>query len=105
MPTISRSFPSLDAFYLDDRRRRFSRERDVGLFWRDHGGDSFRAAWVQETGEVYLFRHGDGTVDVLGRRFGLGELQSALSGYRDVCGREASLTWFLDRTAALAVAA
>jgi len=100
-----RSYESLNAFYNADRRRLHSRERDVGLYWRGEDGATFRAAWVQETGEVYLFRHGDGTVDVLGRRFGLGELQSALSGYRDVCGREASLTWFLDRTAALAVAA
>jgi len=100
-----RSYESLNAFYNADRRRLHSRERDVGLYWRGEDGATFRAAWVQETGEVYLFRHGDGTVDVPGRRFGLGELQSALSGYRDVCGREASLTWFLDRTAALAVAA
>ena len=100
-----RSYESLNAFYNADRRRLHSRERDVGLYWRGEDGATFRAAWVQETGEVYLFRHGDGTVDVLGRRFGLGELQSALSGYRDVCGREASLTWFLDRTAALPVAA
>ena len=100
-----RSYESLNAFYNADRRRLHSRERDVGLYWRGEDGATFRAAWVQETGEVYLFRHGDGIVDVLGRRFGLGELQSALSGYRDVCGHEASLTWFLDRTAALAVAA
>ena len=100
-----RSYESLNAFYNADRRRLHSRERDVGLYWRGEDGATFRAAWVQETGEVYLFRHGEGAVDVLARRFGLGELQSALSGYRDVCGREASLTWFLDRTAALAVAA
>ena len=102
MPTISRSFPSLDAFYLDDRRRRFSRERDVGLFWRGREGDSFRAAWVQETSEVYLFRHGHeqdggGTVHVLARRFGLGELHRELKGYAAVCGRRDSLRWFLDR--------
>jgi len=102
MPAISRSFPSLDAFYADDRRRRFSRERDVGLFWRGGGGDSFRAAWIQETGEVYLFRHGNpveggGTVHLLSRRFGLGELHSALKGYAVVCGRRDSLRWFLDR--------
>ena len=102
---IVETYLSLAAFYALDPVRRRSRERDVGLFWRSRRGPSFRAAWVQETGEVYLFRHGGGTVDVLARRFGLGELQSALSGYRDVCGREASLTWFLDRTAALAVAA
>jgi hypothetical protein len=99
------TFVSLNAFYNADRRRLRSRERDVGLYWRADDGATFRAAWVQETGEVYLFRHGEGTVHVLGRRFGLGELQRALHGYRDVVGQEASLTWFLNRTSGVAVAA
>jgi hypothetical protein len=113
MPMIAQSYPSLDAFYDSDRRRRRSHERDVGLIWRGSGGATFRAAWVQETGEVYLFKHGHsldggGTVSVMARRFGLGELQAALSGYRDVCGRSGSLVWFLERIntpAPLAVAA
>jgi hypothetical protein len=104
MYEIAQSFPSLEAFYAADSRRRYSRERDVGLIWRGARGASFRAAWVQETGEVYLFRHGHaldggGTVDVLERRFGLGDLLSAVRGYQEVCGRPGSLTWFLDRTA------
>jgi hypothetical protein len=103
MHPIDQSFPSLNAFYDADRRRLHSRERDVGLIWRGGNGTSFRAAWVQETGEVYLCRHGHpvdggGTVDVLARRFGLGELHAALSGYQAVCGRPESLLWFLDRT-------
>jgi hypothetical protein len=110
MSTIAQSFPSLDAFYAADRRRRHSRERDAGLIWRGARGATFRAAWVQETGEVYLYRHGHpmdggGTVDVLARRFGLGELQAAINGYRHVCGRPGSLDWFLDRTYPLAAAA
>jgi hypothetical protein len=65
---------------------------------------------VQETGEVYLFKHGrpddgGGTVDVLARRFGLGELHAALTGYQHVCGGPASLTWFLDRTGTVPAAA
>jgi hypothetical protein len=105
MPQIEQSFPSLHAFYGADRRRLRSRERDVGLMWRLGDRLSFRAAWVQETGEVYLFRHGDprdggGTVDLLSRRFGLGELHAALRGFQDVCGRPGSLLWFLDRAAA-----
>ena len=102
MSVFSRSYPSLDAFYADDRRRRHSRERDIGLFWRGTGSDSFRAAWIQETGEVYLFRHGSpleggGTVHLLPRIFGLGELHQHLKGYAAVCGRRDSLRWFLDR--------
>jgi hypothetical protein len=104
MSLIAQSYPTLDAFYDADRRRRLSRERDVGLVWRGAGGATFRAAWVQETGEVYLFKHGHpldggGEVSVMARRFGLGELQRALGGYRDVCGRSGSLVWFLERVA------
>ena len=102
MSMIAQSYPSLDAFYDADRHRRRSCERDIGLVWRGTGGATFRAAWVQDTGEVYLFKHGHpldggGTVSVAARRFGMGELQAALSGYRDVCGRAGSLVWFLER--------
>jgi hypothetical protein len=104
MSDIAQSFPSLSAFYAADRRRRHSRERDVGLAWRGAAGASFRAAWVQETGELYLVRHGHpehggGTVELLARRFGVGELHAALRGYRSICGKPRSLDWFLDRTA------
>ena len=89
------------------------RSATSGLLWRDRGEASFRAAWVQGTGEVYLFRYAQidgsgGTVDVLDRRFTLREILRAFAGYRDVCGRPGSLLWFLDRadgTSALRVAA
>jgi hypothetical protein len=79
----------------------------MGIVWRGPGGATFRAAWVQETGEVYLFQHGHpldggGTVSVIERRFGLCELQRALQGFREVCGRAGSLVWFLERVAAVA---
>jgi hypothetical protein len=99
---FSSSYPSLEAFYAADWRRRHSRERDVGLLWRDNGHSAFRAAWVQETGELYLFTLGDpddggGTVDVLEHRFGLREVELTFAGYREVSGRPGSLFWFLDR--------
>ena len=102
MSPIARTYPSLEAFYAADVRRRDSRERDVGLFWRGNRGETFRAAWIQETCEVYLFRHGQpidggGTVDLAARRFGLAELQASLRGFREVCGRRDSLAWLLDR--------
>jgi hypothetical protein len=101
---ILTTYPSLDAFYAADARRRHSRERDLGLVWRARTGVTFRAAWVQETGEVYLFKHGHpldggGTVDLLARRFDLRELDPVFGGYRDVCGRPESLGWFLGRAA------
>jgi len=99
---FAHSYPSLEAFYAADWRRRHSRERDVGLLWRDRGHLTYRAAWVQETGELYLStlggpEDGGGTVDVLDHRFGLRELELTFAGYREVCGRPGSLFWLLDR--------
>jgi hypothetical protein len=100
MPT---SYSSLSRFYADDERRHRSREIDLGLRWRSAAA-TYRAAWVQETGEVYLFEHlqpgGDGgTVHVLGRRFDAPALRQAFAGWHDVCGRADSLTWLLERSA------
>jgi hypothetical protein len=100
MPT---SYSSLSRFYADDERRHRSREIDLGLRWRSPEG-SYRAAWIQETGEVYLFEHlrpgGEGgAVHVLARRFDAPALLQAFAGWRDVCGRADSLTWLLERSA------
>jgi hypothetical protein len=95
-------YASLEAFYSADSRRRHSRERNFGMLWRGCRGATYRAAWVQETGELYVVRHGHptrggGTVEVTDRRFGLGELHAVLSGYQDVCERPGSLGWLLER--------
>ncbi len=102
MTETTRFYTSLHAFYAADDRRRSSRERDFGLMWRGRRDATYRAAWVPETGELYIIRNGHplaggGTVEVAERRFGLGELHAVLSGYQDVCGRRGSLGWLLER--------
>jgi hypothetical protein len=99
---IARTYLSLGAFYSSDPARRSSRERDVGLFWRSRGGPSFRAAWVRDTCELYLFQHalggrGGGSVHLLQPRLDEPELDRRLAGWADVCGREGSLEWLLAR--------
>jgi hypothetical protein len=101
---IARTYLSLGAFYASDPARRGSRERDVGLFWRSRNGPSFRAAWVRDTGELYLFQHalggrGGGSVHLLSPRLDEAELERRLAGWSDVCGREGSLEWLLERMA------
>lgn len=97
------TFPSIGAFYASDRRRRMSRERDLGLWWRGsgHRGPTFRAAWVAETGELYLMQHegvsGGGRVDVVGVYPTFAEAERGLAGWDDVCGEPGSLRWLLDR--------
>jgi hypothetical protein len=99
---IARTYLSLGAFYASDPARRNSRERDVGLFWRSRQGPTYRAAWVCDTGELYLFQHalggrGGGSVHLLAPAMDEAELERRLAGWADVCGREGSLEWLLAR--------
>ena len=99
---IARTYLSLGAFYASDPARRSSRERDVGLFWRSRQGPTYRAAWICDTGELYLFQHalggrGGGSVHLLAPAMGEAELERRLAGWSDVCGREGSLEWLLAR--------
>jgi hypothetical protein len=101
---IARTYLSLGAFYASDPARRHSRERDVGLFWRSRQGPTYRAAWVRDTGELYLFQHalggrGGGSVHLLAPPLSEPELERRLAGWEDVCGREGSLEWLLARMA------
>jgi hypothetical protein len=97
------SYPSLGAFYIADRRRATSRERDVGLWWRGEGthAPTFRAAYVEATGELYVMQHegtpGGGRVEVLGRFNSFAELHRLVRGWEDVCGEPGSIDWLLTR--------
>jgi hypothetical protein len=100
-------YRSLSNFYLADARRIASRERDLGLWWRAGlHGPVHRAAWVRDTGELYIVRLGpaeDGTgeVEVLGRARDRNELEQALEGWRDVCPQPDSMTWLRHRAESL----
>ena len=98
-------YPSLATFYNSERRRLCSRELDVGLWWReDPEGPLHRAAWIYETGELYLVRlgpetQGGGRVELLAQVDSRERLESLLTGWRDRCGRPRSLAWLRARTA------
>jgi Tfp pilus assembly protein PilV len=98
---------SLRSFYRADRRRARSSERDLGLHWRTRDGESYRAAWVADTGELYAIRHGDSTAD--GRlsilaRVDAQALERELAGWQEVCDSDAPGTyeWLRDRAATAA---
>jgi hypothetical protein len=99
MPT----YLSLGAFYAADRRRATSRERDVGLWWRAEGqlARSYRAAFVEATGELYVMQHegmrGGGRVQVLGSFASFAELHRLVAGWEDVCGEPGSIDWLTSR--------
>jgi hypothetical protein len=105
--TGSTRYSSLTGFYAADPRRVASRERDVGLWWRETPhGPLHRAAWVSDTGELYLVRlgppeQGGGKVEVLATIAEHERLEHVLEGWRERCGEPRSLTWLRERAARL----
>ncbi|HWD11083.1 MAG TPA: hypothetical protein VG366_04510 [Solirubrobacteraceae bacterium] len=109
--TAAKRYSSLVSFYNGDPDRLSSREQDVGLWWRDDvDGPLHRAAWVRETGELYLVRlgpqgEGGGSVEVLARVETAERLERMLRGWRERCGAPGSLRWLRGRVAPARVSA
>jgi hypothetical protein len=97
------TYLSLGAFYAANKRRDISREHDLGLWWLgdDWHAPRFRAAWVAQTGELYLMQHegttGGGRVDVVATASSLEEMERRLDGWRDVVGEWGSVHWLRQR--------
>src|SRR3954447_8940849 len=102
-PMAPTTYLSLGALYAADKRRDISREHDLGLWWLgdDWHAPRFRAAWVAQTGELYLMQHegtvGGGHVDVVATASSLEEMQGRLAGWRDVVGEWGSVHWLRER--------
>jgi hypothetical protein len=103
--TQAGGYPSLANFYIADERRIHSRELDVGLWWREKPDDPLhRAAWIKDTGELYLVRlgpeaEGGGRVEVLATVADRGRMEDLLEGWRERCGEPSSLSWLRRRVA------
>lgn len=101
--TSTTRYDSLQSFYTADPRRVRSGECDVGLWWRESAeGPLHRAAWVRDTGELYLVRlgprdQGGGRVEVLAQVREREHLEQALAGWRGRCGEPQSLLWLRRR--------
>jgi len=63
-------YPSLEAFYAADERRRRSEEADYGVWWVERGDQrwpTWRVSYIKATGEVYALELGQtGRVKLLG---------------------------------------
>jgi hypothetical protein len=102
LPGFRETHSSLAAFYAANSRRWPSAEVDLGLRWRGAGVSTYRAAFVEETGELYVFEHvradgGGGMVFVHEHRFAHSDLAAAFAGWEDVCGAEHSVDWLVCR--------
>jgi hypothetical protein len=94
-------FASLAEFGSADPRRLSSRERDVGLVWKD-GDRLFRAAVVEATGELYVVQlgspaEGGGHVVLLGVLEAEADLERIIEGWRVAQARPESFRWLRRR--------
>lgn len=101
-PADELTYSSIAAFVREARARLHSPELDLGLHWRDRGA-LYRAAWIEDTGEVYVVQlgapdEGGGHVELLAAGLNREELERALSGWRDAHDRH-ELQWLRDRLA------
>lgn len=98
----SATYASIVDFVEARRQRLYSRERDVGLRWRD-GETTYRAAWIDDTRELYLVQlgapdRGGGHVELLAAGLDIEELQAAVAGWREAQDDgDHSLDWLRDR--------
>jgi len=104
--TATTTYLSLGAFYAADKRRDISHEHEFGLWWLgdDWHAPRFRAASVEETGELYLMQHegtpGGGRVDVVAVAPTLEDVGVLLDGWCEEVGEWGSLRWLLGRLGA-----
>lgn len=100
-PDLPGTCPSVVEFVDSDPGRRLSRERDFGLSWRE-GREAYRAAWIEQTGELYTVQlgspeHGGGHVRLLAVGAGSDDVERWLTGWRDRIDRPDSLRWLRQR--------
>jgi hypothetical protein len=100
-PDDGSSYPSLLEFARARLPRIHSRERDFGLRW-GNGTAIYRAAWIEDTGELYIVQlgppaSGGGHVRLLAAGADLEQVERALAGWQDIIDDSASLNWLLDR--------
>lgn len=98
------TFPSIEAFYAADERRRRSGEADYGVWWQDEDPlFRYRISYVQATGEVYrvacLPNTEEWPVEVLAivppdeGGFFYKTLEGILEGWADHCGPPDGIAW------------
>jgi hypothetical protein len=105
-PERETTWASMEDFLEADERRLHSREVDFGVLWRRPGSRvTHRAAWIEETGELYLVQagptgSGGGHVELLAVTDRNG-IERGLAGWEPASRRPGGLAWLLERVAGL----
>jgi DNA-directed RNA polymerase subunit RPC12/RpoP len=104
-PRGDHTYASMVDFVQADLDRLASREVDFGVLWRDGARSSYRAAWIEDTGELYVVQAGPpdtggGHVEVLAVTDRAG-VEAALEGWQARAREHASIAWIRRRAAAL----
>ena len=100
------TYRSMAGFLRQRQQRLFSRERDVGLRWRD-GEALYRAAWIQDTRELDLVQlgapeQGGGHVELLAGGVEAEALEEDLAGWQEAQDDgDHSLEWLRRRVRGL----
>jgi hypothetical protein len=91
------TWPTLDAFYDEDERRRFSPEEDFGSNWcMEDRNTRSRLSWLRATGEVILVNVDSTHVELIGWTPNLKTLQRVLKGWEHQHGAK-SYYWARQR--------
>jgi DNA-directed RNA polymerase subunit RPC12/RpoP len=104
-PSGEHTYASMEDFVRADLDRLASQEIDFGVLWRDGAQGSYRAAWIEDTGELYVVQAGPsstggGHVEVLGVTDRAG-VEAALEGWQARVREHAPIGWIRRRAAAL----
>jgi hypothetical protein len=104
-PAADHTYASMEEFARADPVRLTSREVDFGVLWRDGRDTSYRAAWIQDTGELYVVQAGasstgGGHVEVLGVTDREG-VEAALDGWQARYREAGSIAWIRRRAGRL----
>jgi hypothetical protein len=100
------TFETIEEMYAADPRRKFSRELDFGVWWKERDIDwpRHRVSWIFDTGEVYAYSQrkssGPPTVVILGVISEEERVEAVLEGWADHCGPPNGLQWVCARLAA-----
>jgi len=80
------------------QKRQYSLEVDYGMHWKgEFSYPNYRASWIQNTGEFYLFNFGTAELQIIAVIKDREQLETRLTGWEKQCGQLRSLIWLKEK--------